>query len=284
VPMLIYDIVVSPVLNYAVEVRTKGLTASFWSFIAAYYSPNSLGSGPLWFIEALLVFACGYTVWRLLTRARATGTPAQTRMPGGLAVLGLVLGLTVVTFLVRVVMPIGWETRPFHLQFPFFTQYIVMFVLGIVAYRRGWLATLTDATGRRWLWIAVVAILLFPVMTVLGGALEGSTAAFRGGPYWQSFAYALFESFVCLGMCLGLTTLFRRRYNEQGALGRMLSANAYTVYLIFTPVIVFTAFALSGVGLYPLLKFVLASAVALPLCFLIAHYAIRRIPLASRVL
>jgi surface polysaccharide O-acyltransferase-like enzyme len=101
--------------------------------------------------------------------------------------------------------------------------------------------------------------------------------------YWQAAAYALWESFVCLGMCIGLTYLFRRYWNRQGQLAKFLSPNAYTAYIIHAPVITFTALVLRNVDLYPLLKFGLAVLIALPLCFVLSNL-VRKLPYADRVL
>ena len=77
--------------------------------------------------------------------------------------------------------------------------------------------------------------------------------------------------------------LFRERLNHQGNLAKDMAGSVYTVYLIHAPVIVFLALALRGVILYPLLKFVLVTPLALALCFVLAHY-IRRLPLARDIL
>ncbi len=39
-----------------------------------------------------------------------------------------------------------------NLQFPFFifAQYIALFVVGLIAYRRNWLLSLPEATGKLW--------------------------------------------------------------------------------------------------------------------------------------
>jgi len=39
-------------------------------------------------------------------------------------------------------------------------------------------------------------------------------------------------------MCLGLLTLFRDRFNRQGAVARFLSANAFAVYVFHAPVLI----------------------------------------------
>jgi glucan biosynthesis protein C len=88
---------------------------------------------------------------------------------------------------------------------------------------------------------------------------------------------------MCIGMSIGLISLFRRRLDRQGSLARELSRSAYTAYLIHEPVITFLAVLTAGVLIYPLLKFVLASLVSIPLCFGLSSL-IRRLPYADRVL
>jgi membrane-bound acyltransferase YfiQ involved in biofilm formation len=100
---------------------------------------------------------------------------------------------------------------------------------------------------------------------------------------WQALVYALWESLFCVGMCVGLLTLFRQRFNCQGAVGQFLSTHAYAVYIIHAPILVGLAFALRGVELDPLLKFALAAVIAVPLCFS-AAYLVRQLPLVQRVL
>ncbi len=109
----------------------------------------------------------------------------------------------------------------------------------------------------------------------------GSSMA--GGFHWLAFAYALWESFMVVGVCIGLLVLFRTRWNRQGRLAKGLAASAYTVYLIHPLVLVSFEYAFHTVALYPLLKFGIAVLIALPLCFLISSF-IRKIPLADRIL
>lgn len=104
-----------------------------------------------------------------------------------------------------------------------------------------------------------------------------------GGFHWLSLVYALWESFVIVGACLGLLVLFRQRLNHQGRLAKSLAASVYTVYLIHPVVLVGFAYAFHVVALYPLLKFGIAVLVTLTLCFLLSG-VIRKIPLVNRAL
>jgi hypothetical protein len=258
-----------------------------------YFKNEALfGAGPLWFIEILLIFSVLYVLWRLLARPRPDKPAADTRFPGNGSIALLALLLGVAAFLIRIGLPLGWNFVPLNLQFPFFVQYIALFIVGLIAYRRNWLGGLPpivpsgglpDKQGRLWLGIAVLLIFLFWPLLLGGGAIGNGLDSFRGGWHWQALAYALWESFLCFSMCIGLIYVFRRYANRQGRLAGFLSRNAYTAYLIHEVVIIAVAYAVRGVVLYPLLKWGLVSLVAVPLCFVLSSL-IRKLPYTDRVL
>jgi hypothetical protein len=82
--------------------------------------------------------------------------------------------------------------------------------------------------------------------------------ALAGGFNWLALCYALWESFVVVGLGIGLLVLFRQRWNHQGRLAKELAADVYTVYLMHPVVLVGFAYAFSVVALYPLLKWGIA--------------------------
>jgi len=93
----------------------------------------------------------------------------------------------------------------------------------------------------------------------------------------------LWESFLCLGMCIGLIYIFLRYRNRRGRLASFLSRNAYTAYLIHEVVIIAIAYAVRGVAVYPLLKWGPVALAAVPLCFGLSGL-IRKLPHTDRVL
>jgi peptidoglycan/LPS O-acetylase OafA/YrhL len=284
IPLLFYIVIIDPLIVYAVAFSVRGIQVSFWDFLGQYYGNyRGLGTGPLWFVETLLIFAIIYALWRLLARPAVTDAQRDGKPPSNLAIAVFALLLGVVTFIVRIWLPVGWKFVPLNLQFPYFPQYIALFVVGITAYRQNWFLGIPTATGKVWLGIAIICILLLPVVFVLGGVLEGNTGPFLGGVHWQSFALSLWEQFVCMGMVVGLLVLFRERLNHEGRLAKDMAASAYTVFLIHAPVIVFLALALRGINLHPLLKFVLVAPVAVAICFILASF-IRKLPLLRDIL
>lgn len=289
IPLLFYIILIDPLIIYGLAVNVRGFQGSLGDHLARYFNGQyvqnfSLATGPVWFVEALLIFAVMYALWRLLIKSPVTPAQGEGKAPSNIGVAGFALLLGALTFTVRIWLPVGWNFAALNLQFPYFVQYIGLFVVGLIAYRRGWLLGISDAMGKLWLGVAIVCIVVvLPVVFVLGGALEGNVGPFIGGLHWQSFALSVWEQFVCMGMVIGLLVLFRKRYNHQGNLAKALSASAYTVFLIHAPVIVFLALALRGISLHPLLKFPLVALMAVPLCFLIANY-LRQLPLARDIL
>jgi hypothetical protein len=156
--------------------------------------------------------------------------------------------------------------------------------MGVIAYRGDWFQSISVATGKLWLRIVLFLILvLFPILFAFSGALEGNTDAVAGGLTWQSFAFSVWEEFICVSMIIVLLIWFREKFNRQGAVAKAMSDSTFAVYFIHAPVLVFLALALRGVTLYPLLKFALVAPVAVALCFVIA-YLLRLVPGLRRIL
>jgi len=285
IPMLCYDFIIGPLMAYPlIKVGAEESGGSYLDFLIQYYSTFHIGTGPLWFVEALLIFAICYALWRAFVKAPSGAVQDETGLPGNLKIAVFILALAGVTFIVRIWLPVGWIFRPLNLQFPFFPQYICMFIIGIVAYRRNWLTRIPDAMGRLWLCTAVVMIVIVaPVLLILGGAIKGNIAPFLGGLHWQCFGYTLWEQLTGVALIIGLPALFRKRLNRQGRPARAMAGSVYTAYIIHAPVVVLLTIAIRNISLYPLLKFAFAVLTAVPLCFALAN-VIRKLPLARRIL
>jgi glucans biosynthesis protein C len=281
IPLLVFIFILSPLSFVGVFEMPVALTHLTTPFTWQMY-PLALGVGPLWFAEMLLIFDFGYVGWQWgwqwLTRNRTWNWQWEISVPGYPTIGLFILVLAGTSYLLRIVVPMGM-TIPI-LGFPtfsYFPQYLSFFILGIIALRNDWFRTIPGSMGKVGFGVALLAtILLFPL------ALSGKTA-FLGHGTWQSAAYALWDSTFSVGMCLALITFFRRFFNRQSRLGRFLSQQAFTVYIIHIPVIIFLALALRGLHPEQLLKFALAALIGVPLCFGIA-YLVRKIPFASRVL
>ncbi len=292
IPLVVYVFLLNPIAStgyYLMPASLTGITTPLsWQ---AY--PNLIGLGPLWFVAMLLIFSFGYATWRWLTRNRTAPAMRESSLPSYLHIGIFILALALVSYLFRMIVPLGQSVNLFTdaLSFPtiaYLPQYLSFFVLGIVASHHDWFRTLPGSMGISGFVIAVLAsVILFPL--AFSGSLfslgitETSVSNSFGNGHWQSAVYALWDSAFAVGIMLCLIPLFRRFVNGKASFGSFLSKQSYTVYIIHIPIIVYVAYALRGVDLASLLKFGLASLITVPICFAVA-YLIRKLPYATRVL
>jgi len=289
IPLLVWYFVLNPIAEIGFFMMPQELTGittelTWSSFWRAY--PGMFGLGPLWFVVMLLVFNLAYTLWRVLVGSRAQAAQREPAAPGYLGIGIFILALAAVSFLLRIVIPLGKSVYDFP-TLAYLPQYLSFFVVGAVAYRRGWAQSLSSAKGRAGFIAALLATVTLFGISVISflKALEAGSPQFPpfGFGTWQSAVYALWDSIFAVGLVLAAVTFFRRYFNTGSSFGRFLSNQSYAVYILHIPVVVFTAYALRGIELAPLLKLGLASVIVLPVCF-IGSGLIRKIPGVSKVL
>jgi len=285
IPLLLFEFVIQPFMIYVlVQGGVIDLRRPFADWLTSYYTRFHLGSGPLWFVEALLIFSVLYVAWRRLHKPVLGMGDHPGRLPGLNAFLALAALLGILSFVARLWFPVNWAFGPLNLQLAFFVQYIAMFIVGVIAYRRDWLQRLPATVALPCFLLAgLLVVVALPLLFVLGGAANGQTWRYLGGPHWQSFAYAMWEQLFAVVIMVALIVLFRERFNRQGRLAQAAASSSYTVYIIHAPIIILFALAIRSLHLYPLLKFAVAVLVTIPLSFALAN-VLRQLPLARRVL
>jgi surface polysaccharide O-acyltransferase-like enzyme len=295
IPLLLYVFLIDPLIHYVIRVApwtTSVSLGAFWQYWGEHVSNYRVygpGVGPMWFVELMLIFAVVYALGRLLagiaTGRDGIGDPSEGGgVPSNRMIVIFALSLGVIIFVMRIWLPIDSYFKPLGLPLAYVPQYIALFFVGVIAYRGDWFQRISVATGKLWLVTVLFLILVvFPIIFVLVGALEGNTDAVAGGLTWQSFIFSVWEELICVGMIIILLVWFRERFNRQGAVAKAMSDSTFAVYFIHAPVLVFLALALRGVTLYPLLKFALVAPAAVILCFAIA-ILLRKLPLVGRIL
>ncbi len=278
VPLVFFSFLIRPSIVYIMSVDTLGQRYIFWENLAAM---KNVAPGPTWFLEALLLFTFCYLLWVYLS-GRRTSRPEAGRSPGLFAILAFGAFLGFATFGARVIYPT--DTEVFHLRPGNFPQYISLFIMGVVASRHSWALAVKSPAGKSSL---AVVFLLLPVLAwamITGGVFDGGAGPFKGGWTWQSFFLSYWENFFCLSMIIGMLFLFHKGLNHQGRILKAMAGSAYGVYIIHPPLIVFLSCSLKSVILNPVLKFGLVTLIGVPLCFLVTHTLVRKIPGVSKIL
>lgn len=271
VPILFFALFIFPPIFYITQSRQLPFSQFFFE---VYLGQGQIQVGHLWFLVHLLFYAVCYVLWRRVTvmfkpEQQAIGVPKHR------SILIYLIALAIVTFVVRIQYPIDtWKgvlwiipTEIAHLP-----QYLSLFVIGVMAYRHDWFRRMPTERGFIWLGIGLGAAFMRYVYALMGRQLFSTRLLAGGGWNWRSLVWSTWEATICVGLCVGLLVLFRERVNTQGKLGKLLSENAYTVYLIHILIVIAIQFLVAPVAIAPLLKFFLVTLVGIPLCFLSSHY------------
>lgn len=283
IPTIFFMLLLHPLTILLMEVFNHNIPMNPFSWYMGYLTSFHFisGSGPLWFALALLIFSVIYALLRWVYRKIKTKhNKARPIIITHTRVIVLITFIALSTFLIRLAQPIG--TAFFNMQLSYFAGYVILFILGVNAYRWKLLTVLPSGFGQFWFGLALrLGWPLWGAIMLLGGVFKSFTP-FTGGFYWQAAAYAFWESFFCIGVCLGLIVLFRDKYNSQGRIAGFLSENAFGVYVFHTPLMVGITMLFRGLIIYPLLKMILMAIITLPICYGFS-YLLRKNPLLKKL-
>ena len=274
VPLLVYVFLLHPLL---VKILKPELNVGSYILWGLRSFDIRSWTGPLWFVEALLIFTIA--AMPFLHRLRRPSTPPAAGIPATTIWL-LVALVTAAAFAIRLVFPIG--TSFANLQLCYFAAYVAAFVVGVLAGARSWLERISYRSAMRWLLASfALGLPLWLCAVVAGGALEGRHDI-DGGPNLGAFLYALWESFFCVAFIVALIGIAREKLNFQKPWMRFLADNTFGVYVFHAIVLVIVSLALKPLALSTIPKFALVSLLALAGSFLVA-WAVRQIPPLRRL-
>ena len=283
-PLLLFFFVLNPLSSWLGARWASNRPAESGSVeLGSYW--ETVGLGPTWFIALLLIFSVIYVLSARLNICRPTALLFKGKAGCGLAILAFGLLLAVLSYLVRREIPIGRSIAGFP-TLAYLPQYGVAFLVGIIAFRNDGFSKITAAQGIAGFLIAFLAsVFLFPLATsgqwfviAVGPTMTNA----MGYGLWQSGVYALWDSLVFVGLVLALIPAFRFLGAGDNKLESFFATQSYAVYIFHVPVIVVSAIVLQNLQVSPFLKFIFASAVMVPVCFVVA-FLVRKIPKLDRV-
>jgi len=291
-PALIFMLILYPII---VIIRTAAdgfsLNAAdiFTNYFKYIISIQFLAyPGPLWFTLTVMVFSIIYAYIRKILDFIKRFIPIKPSAGSSVLtikkIIMIILIISASSFLVRIVQPIGSIIS--SMQYCYFAQYIVFFILGIKCKRNNWFEKFNYSAGKKWFISAhTIGLIFYTVIMILGGAFL-DYQPFNGGFTWQSAAYSIWESYVGVSVSIGLIAITKEKFNKQNKLVKTMSDDAFSVYVFHTPIIVLMSvlFFTKITGIIPLVKLFLLIITAIPICFLVMHFTVRKIPILRKLL
>lgn len=285
-PLVLAVYLLMPLALYPVYLVTAAdpSVEEYWrQFLALPFWP----CGPQWFLWQLLALNIAAAAihriaprWgEVLARLAADSDIRPLRF---IAIL-LIASAAAYIPLALIYSPWSWfHVGPFAFQYCRPLHYAVYFLagvsLGAYGLDRGLLAP-DGVLARRWLVALAAAIVGLALwMTPTAFIFEAGDAA----PLWLQFAAGLGFVFACAGGCLGVLAISVRFATRRRRALDSLSANAYGMYLVHYPFVVWMQYLLLGASLHASVKGAIVFAVSTALSLAVSS-ALRAIPLSGRI-
>lgn len=269
VPVVLFIALVDP----AVSVLGLWGSGDYTDFAAmTRYEFSHPGSGPMWFVVALLAFSVAYGWWR-----RLRPTPAatdRTLRARHLVIAAVTIVLT--TFAVRIVWPFTDDT-PLALNLWEWPQMAVLFAFGALAEERRWLDPPPAWLPRGCLRAGAVAVIGVLVVGLVVAASDDPDP-FLGGLHLQALAEPICEATIAVAMSVWVALWFARHVTYDGRFARALGRASYATYIVHAPVIVALSAGLASLAVAVEAKFAIVAVVGVA-----ASYTIGWLATASRV-
>ena len=271
IPLVFYSLVLSPFIIWLLRRFNAGEKISFWQFLQGYH--HWINFGVLWFVAALLIFTFIYVWIRPMIKQRTEKRVAAPRYPM-ILLFGLFLGM--LSWLVRIIFPIGWELEPLGFQLGYFSQYIALFILGIVAARNLWLDNFDIKKAKPFVWIVLTFIFVgFPLIYLVKIVIGSATESFSGGGTYQSLILAVWEQIIGISIMVVLLGYGKEKWNRQSLLQKNMSRSAYAVYIFHPLVLVSLALLFKNILMDPAVKLLFVAPLAVVFSFLLGSLLVR---------
>lgn len=270
-PLLAFCVLLGP-LTIAMVNAFNG--KGFWSTFVWLWHHKEFINGPLWFVQALLIFSLAYCAWRAWFGPSLAAKRIPRSVPGTRWWLLSALGVGAAALAIRQVVPTG--VNVIGLQLGYFASYIFLFAVGIAAWQHDWLRQLKWEHARPWIYSLPIAWLCMPAAIMLARTLYGpGKSNFSGGLSWTAIFYAFWEPFVAWGLIAAWLLLFRRYMNRASSFWTWLDRRSYSVYIIHPIVLVGISIVLTSFVAPALIKFVVTGALACTATWLLADPLVR---------
>jgi fucose 4-O-acetylase-like acetyltransferase len=264
IPLLIFTFLVFLPFNYLGADTDKNLAAFF---LDTYWNKPPIATGHLWFVASLLLYTFIYLV--LFRRITQPSKPIRKSFKAWY-IPAYIIALSILSGLVRLQYPIDvWRTWIIPVEVAHIPQYFSLFIIGALFNRHGWLAGLKLKTCVFYLLLACAAYCINAALPL------------KIRNYWVTKSTV--ESLLCVGISMGILGIFRRFGNKTNAVTRLLSSNAYGIYLFHLFIVIAFQQWLVGWQLLPTMKFILVTGFSI-VTSLIVSAILRRNRIISKII
>ncbi len=229
--------------------------------------------GHMWFVESLLVFCLIYALIRQWVQPVNEACYSKPTIIG-LLVVALLMGVG--SYVIRQISPQDHWIWPFGIiplpmEPAHYLQYVMMFVLGILAYRFQWLDKMSNSVG--------FMALLIGIALAMGNYLRD------GGP-WDAFVwqwFGIYESLMCVFISFGLIWLFREFVSTTSRFWQWCAAQSYGAYMFHLLLMIVLQNAMDSIWIGAFSKFLFIGVVTTVLSFHLT-WMVKMIPGFKKVL
>lgn len=265
IPLAFYSLVLSPALSYLVYYFGDGHHITFMQYLGGFH--DWIDFGVLWFVAALLLFTFVYVLWRMVRKKHPSRCFAA---PSPKMIFGFAAAVGIVSFLVRILFPIGWILHPVGFQLAYFSQYVALFILGLVAAQSNWLETFPYDKGKKFARYAPRTLLLLLGIFVIEKVAKMPQAWLTGGLHWLQLLYAVFEQLLGFCIIVALLTFGKRLWNKTSPFMGKLARCAFAVYIFHPLVLVVLELSIRNWDVDPAFKCLVVAPLGVVGSFLLA--------------
>ena len=238
VPLLFFMFCIFGILHYFL--REPG--TDYFSFLAdLHFKEPPLSVGHLWFVASLLAYSLFYL---LLVKFIKVGIQFSGNFKPWYPLLYL-LFLIPVSVWVRQAYPIDyWVTWIIPIEVAHLPQYLSLFLLGALFNKTGWLQSIAPITAFSYFFLGMTLFLL---------------KDFIFSKFPNLWSESIIESFLCVGLCIGIYSFFRMAFHNMNTFMKFLSDNSYGIYIFHLLIVVGLQIFLSNLSINTHLKFAIVT-------------------------
>lgn len=265
IPLIFFTFFIFLPFNYFSSQQNTGV---FNFFIDSYFNKPPIATGHLWFVASLLLYSFIYLV--LFGRGVKNRSEELTPTLRVSYIFIYILILSVVSAFVRLKYPIDiWRTWIIPVEIAHIPQYLSLFLIGALFNKYRWLDSFKLSVGLYFLGIAVAVF-------ILSNYLPQNVQSF-----WLTNSFV--ESLLCVGISIGMLTIFRYYVNRSNNFFNALSANAYGIYLFHLFVVIGLQHVLLDWNIGANTKFIIVTVFGILISYLISA-GFRRVGVIRKII